>query len=91
MQALRRKVALLQRHERLAGDDVVAFAHVNLEHAAADPRPDLHRVRLHRPAPLERSMASTDAVSDVGADRDDDNQQNDQPPPQGLFSVFISG
>ncbi len=36
-------------------------------------------------------MASTDAVSDVGADRDDDNQQNDQTPLQGLFSVFISG
>jgi hypothetical protein len=30
------------------------------------------------------------AVSDVGSHRDDDNQQDDEPPLQGFFSAFIS-
>jgi hypothetical protein len=35
-------------------------------------------------------MAPTDAVPHIGSDRDDDDQQSDQPPLQGLFSLFIS-
>ncbi len=35
-EALRRQVALLQRHERLAGHDVVAFAHMDVEDSTAD-------------------------------------------------------
>ena len=73
-EALRRKVTLLQRHERLAGHDVVALADMDLEDPPADARADLHRVGLDRPAPLHRRVGPTDPECHVGPERDGDNQ-----------------
>ncbi len=87
---LRGEVALLQSHERLPGLDRVALADADIEDASAHPRAHLDRVGLDGAAPFERGGGSSNAITDVDREREDDDEQRNDSSLHELPSFFMS-